>query len=331
MEGTIVVIAETDHGAVTPASLEAAAFAGRLGESLRLPVRLVLPGGMERSRAGAPGLPVTAIPGAAMAQYSSETWTMSLAPILQSRKAEFVVLAHSSRGADFAPGLAMRLRGSCVTAVESFRREGAAVVFSRPAWNGKLRMEVEPQALPAVVTVLPGAVKPAVPPRKDPAETEMEMEEIDAGAPAAGRIEPLGTIAAEPGGARLAEADVIVAAGKGMGSAENIGLIEELAGHFPHSAVAGSRAACDAGWVDHRLQIGQTGKTVAPKLYIACGISGAVQHLAGMRGALCTAAINRDPQAPIFRVADYGVVEDLTTFLPLLVEAIEKRKRRSPA
>jgi len=329
MEGTIVVIAETDHGAVTPASFEAAAFAGRLGESLRLPVRLVLPGAIDRGHAAAAGIPATVVGGAATAQYCSETWMASLAPILQRRKAAFVVLAHSSHGADFAPGLAMRLGGSCVTAVEAFRLEGAAVVFSRPAWNGKLRMEVEPHSLPAVVTVLPGAVKPAVPPPKDPAETE--MEEIAAGEPAAGRIEPLGTIEAEPGGARLSEADVIVAAGKGVGSPENVRLVEELARLFPRSAVAGSRAACDAGWVDHRLQIGQTGKTVAPKLYIACGISGAAQHLAGMRGALCTAAINRDPQAPIFRIADYGVVEDLTTFLPLLVEAIAKSKRRSPA
>ncbi len=264
MEGTIVVIAEIDHGSVTPASLEAAAFAGQLGESLRLPLRLVVAGAIDREQAAAAGIPATVVAGAAMAQYSSETWTMSLAPILQSRKATFVVLAHSSRGADLAPGLAMRLGGSCVTAVEAFRLDGGAVVFSRQAWNGKLRMEVEPQSVPAVVTVMPGAVKPAVPPRKDPADAEMEMEEIDAGAPISGRMEPLGTIEAEPGGARLAEADVIVAAGKGLGSAENIGLVEELAGHFPHSAVAGSRAACDAGWVDHRLQIGQTGKTVAP-------------------------------------------------------------------
>jgi electron transfer flavoprotein alpha subunit len=329
MEETIVVVAEIDHGSVTPASLEAAAFAGQLGESLRLPLRLVVAGAIDREQAAAAGIPATVVAGAAMAQYCSETWTMSLAPILQSRKAAFVVLAHSSRGADFAPGLAMRMGGSCVTAVESFRREGGAVVFSRPAWNGKLRMDVAPQAFPAVVTVMPGAVKADAPLRKDRAARE--GVEIVAVAPAAGRIEPLVTIAAEAGGTRLSEADVIVAVGKGVGSPENLRLVEELAGCFPHSAVAGSRAACDAGWVDHRLQIGQTGKTVAPKLYIACGISGAVQHVAGMRGAFCTAAINRDPQAPIFRVADYGVIEDLTTFLPLLVGAIEKRKRRSPA
>ncbi len=331
MEGTIIVIAEIDQGGVTPASFEAAAFAGQLGEALRLPVRLVLPGAGDRNRmeADAAGLPVTVVTGTAMARYCSETWVASLAPVLKAGKAAFIVLAHSSRGADFAPGLAMRLDGACITAVEAFRLEGGAAVFSRPAWNGKLRMDVEPQTLPAVVTVLPGAVKAIAPPRKG--RTGTEVEEIDAGASPAGRIAPLGTIEAETGGTRLSEADVIVAAGKGLGSPENLTLVEDLARLFPHSAVAGSRAACDAGWLDGRLQVGQTGKTVAPKLYIACGISGAAQHVAGMRGSLCIAAVNRDPQAPIFRIADYGAVEDLATFLPLLVEAIEKRKRRSPA
>jgi electron transfer flavoprotein alpha subunit len=135
------------------------------------------------------------------------------------------------------------------------------------------------------------------------------------------RIRALGVAAAEIQDLDLTLADVIVCAGRGVGSAENIDAVRRLAALFPKSAVACSRPVCDLGWMDYRHQVGLTGRTVAPKLYIACGVSGAAQHLAGMRGAGFVVAVNKDPHAAIFQVADVGVVEDLAAFIPLLISS----------
>ena len=135
------------------------------------------------------------------------------------------------------------------------------------------------------------------------------------------RIRALGIAAAEIQDLDLTLADVIVCAGRGVGSAENIDAVRRLAALFPKSAVACSRPVCDLGWMDYRHQVGLTGRTVAPKLYIACGVSGAAQHLAGMRGAGFVVAVNKDPHAAIFQVADVGVVEDLAAFIPLLISS----------
>jgi electron transfer flavoprotein alpha subunit len=126
----------------------------------------------------------------------------------------------------------------------------------------------------------------------------------------------------------LKDAEVIVAAGRGVGKKENISLIERLAAVFPGSAVGASRSACDLGWLEHKHQIGTTGQTVSPKLYIACGVSGAFQHVSGMRGAQTVVAINTDIHASIFQVAHYGIVEDLTTFIPILLEELSKAQPR---
>jgi electron transfer flavoprotein alpha subunit len=122
----------------------------------------------------------------------------------------------------------------------------------------------------------------------------------------------------------LKDAEVIVSGGRGLGKKENASLIRRLAALFPRSAVGASRSACDLGWFEHKHQIGTTGQTVSPKLYIACGISGAFQHVSGMRGAQTIVAINTDIHAPIFQVAHYGIVEDLETFIPLLIEATNR-------
>ena len=124
----------------------------------------------------------------------------------------------------------------------------------------------------------------------------------------------------------ITEAKVIVAAGRGIGEAEKLGIIEQLAKVFPRSAVAGSRIVCDMGWLEYKCQVGVTGATVTPELYIACGISGAVQHVSGMRSSGFIVAINTDPAAAIFQTADICVVEDLTTFIPILIEMYEKLK-----
>ncbi len=375
MNVEIVVIAEVAaEGRPAPVSLELIAFAKSLRRNAAEPIRVFLPGrgigAAAAELARLPGVAVTGIEGESLASYSAEAWKEALAPLLAARKTRFICVSHNANGADFAPGLAVRLGAACITAVEAFRIEAEGPIFSRSILKGKLQMEIVPEAETAVVTLLPGAFRRGDAPsspmdkaRKDGTNTtqnetvllpeefrrkaipptgvttlkekKSEVQGDRAGPPAAEMISvpdiplktrPLGLLPAPDEAADLAAAEVIVSAGRGIGGEENIELLRRLAFLFSRAAIGASRAVCDAGWLPCRYQIGQTGKTVSPRLYIACGISGALQHLAGMRGSQCIVAVNRDPQAAIFRVADVAVVEELVSFLPLLIAACRKHR-----
>ncbi len=359
MERTICVIAEISAGRIPPATDEAVAFARRLRALTGLKIRILAlqpPGsGAADTLVAATGLPVTALVGPALAAYGAEAWLAALVPVLEAMPAAFVCLPHTATGADYAPALAVRLKAACITAVEGCRRDAAGVVFTRSLCKGKLKMDVASTADACVLTLLPGVTAAAEPPDtggatpgeaaapeafvltpetpagKDPAgggDTPPGQPQVSPDVPVTvvpcdcspARNRPLGRIPAPETDLDLEAAEVIVAAGKGIGGAENLGLIRRLAAIFPKGAVGASRLVCDAGWLPYPLQVGVTGKTVAPRLYLACGISGTIQHVTGMRGSRCIVAINTDPRAAIFQVAHYGIVEDLTTFIPLLLD-----------
>jgi len=365
MERTICVIAEISDGRIPPATDEAVAFARRLSGLTGLKVRILAlqpPGsGAADALAAATGLPVTALIGPALVAYGAEAWLAALMPLLESFTPAFICIPHTATGADYAPALAVRLKAACITAVEGCRRDAAAVVFTRSLCKGKLKMAVASTADACVVTLLPGATAAAVPPNAERAtpeegaaqETPILTAETPGGKdPAAGtdtptgqpqalpdvpvtvvpcvcapvRTRPLGRIPAPETDLDLNAAEVVVAAGKGLGREENLALIRRLAAIFPKGAVGASRLVCDAGWLPYPHQVGVTGKTVAPRLYLACGISGTIQHVTGMRGSSCIIAINTDPKAAIFQVAHYGIVEDLTTFIPLLLDLVKMRE-----
>ena len=366
-EGIAVILEGGAEGRPAPVSLELIAFAKSLRRNAAEPIRVFLPGrgigAAAAELARLPGVAVTGIEGESLASYSAEAWKETLAPLLAARKTRFICVSHNANGADFAPGLAVRLGAACITAVEAFRIEAEGPVFSRSILKGKLQMEIVPEAETAVVTLLPGAFRRGDAPsspmdkaRKDGTvllpeefrrkaipptgattlkEEKSEVQGDRAGPPAAEMISvpdiplktrPLGLLPAPDEAADLAAAEVIVSAGRGIGGEENIELLRRLASLFSRAAIGASRAVCDAGWLPCRYQIGQTGKTISPRLYIACGISGALQHLAGMRGSQCIVAVNRDPQAAIYRVADVAVVEELVSFLPLLIAACRKHR-----
>lgn len=320
----IVIIVDLENGAAHPAGLEAVRAARALARG-EAPLCIMTLGDSVRNAAtdlaARTGIDVLALENERASGYTAGLWKAALAEAIEPLDPRFVVVPHTARGYDFAPGLAVRLGAACLTAVEAVREDEGAIVLERSAFGGKALMDLLPPDGRVVLTVQPGAFPTEeTVPASPGAVTVRHSEAVDT------RFRFLGRTAVESGAASLNEAEVIVAAGRGIGKKENLELIRALASLFPHSALAGSRAVCDAGWMEYARQVGVTGKTVAPRLYIACGISGTAQHLAGMKNSQTIVAINTDPGAPIFSVAHIGIVEDLTNFIPLFIETCKKKQ-----
>lgn len=230
-----------------------------------------------------------------------------------------ILTAATATGKDLAPRIAARVDGPCGMDVTDVAVEGNAIRVTRPVYAGKAIEALDLTGTP-VIAVRPGAIS-AVSASKAGAREDIAVAEFEH------RLKVTGVSAPEQASVDVAEARVIVSGGRGLGKAEEFALLRELADAFGgEAAVGASRAVVDAGWIGHGAQVGQTGKTVAPDLYFAIGISGAIQHLAGMRTARTIVAINRDKDAPIFKVADYGIVGDLFEVVPALTEAVKKAK-----
>ena len=311
----IYIIAEQRKGSITQETYELVGFAHIIGKGEN-PVFL-LPGKNSEESAREisqkTGCDVIALTGNHLELYNTFGYAHALMEVLQEEAAAWVCLPHTSMGYDLAPRLAVLLNAACITGVES-AGQGS---LSRAVFSGRFREEIVPKTPRVVVTVLPGAFH-ACEERTGPAGKVKVMEAVFSDLPS----RTLGTAESVLRDSLLRDAEVVVSAGRGIGKKENISLIKRLAAVFPRSAIGASRSVCDLGWFEHQHQIGTTGQTVAPRLYIACGISGAFQHLSGMRGAQTIVAINTDVHAAIFQVAHYCIVEDLTTFIPILLDEL---------
>jgi len=230
-----------------------------------------------------------------------------------------VVFAATATGKDLAPRVAAKLGVGVAMDVTDLSVEGGTIVATRPVYAGKAMQKVRVLGKPAVISVRPSVFTP--PPGAH--ASQLKPESLSVASP--GRVVVREIKAAPAGILDVAEAQVIISGGRGLKEPANFKVLEELARAFGgQAAVGASRAVVDAGWRAHADQVGQTGKTVSPSLYIAVGISGAIQHLAGMRTSKVIVAINKDKDAPIFKVADYGVVGDLFEIVPKLTEEIRK-------
>jgi electron transfer flavoprotein alpha subunit len=259
------------------------------------------------------GCDVMAVNGESLARYNSQAYRDAVLDLLKPQKPTWVCLAHTSRGYDLAPGLAVGLNAECITAVEAVHEK----TFSRSVFSGRFVEEITPAKAPTVLTIQPGAFGKYAGTGNGGKVTVSEFSY------SSNRIRPLGIKEPALRDSSLKDAEVIVSAGRGIGKKENLPLLKELAGLFPRSSIGASRSACDLGWLEYKHQIGTTGRSVSPKLYIACGISGAIQHVSGMKTAQSIVAINIDPHAAIFRIAHFCIVEDVTTFIPVLIEEIK--------
>lgn len=327
MKDKVIIIAEHLQGKINPAVYELITFAENLCSGKRENVELVIPGkeikGIAETLARDSGLPVTGIENSALEFYNTECYIEILAEFLSQREFDYICTLHTSTGFDFTPALALKLKTPCITGVEKLSTDNnGSPVFTRSLFNSKLKMDITSENDVSLITVQPGSFK--APEREIPSKPGVyEIFESDYSPQ---RIKSTGIIRAEPDDYPITEAAIIVSAGKGIGKEENLNLIRQLADMFPHSAIGSSRILCDLGWLDYRHQVGTTGKTVSPKLYIACGISGTVQHVSGMKGSNIVVAINNDPMAAIFNIADYCVVEDLTKFIPVFIDIFRKYK-----
>lgn len=254
-----------------------------------------------------------------LANYSPSAYTDLVLEAVTETKAEYLIFGDTALGKDLAPRVGARLNAGCIMDCISVDLAGDSPVFTRPVYAGKALIDVVFKSDQKVVTIRPNIFKANV--SEASQELKVEPKEVSNLNLKTKVIE----YKKSEGKLDVAEADIIVSGGRGLKAPENFSLVENLADVLG-AAVGASRAAVDAGWRPHREQVGQTGKTVSPTLYIACGISGAIQHLAGMSSSKYIVAINKDKDAPIFTVADYGIAGDVFEILPALTEEIKKAK-----
>ncbi|WP_234407844.1 electron transfer flavoprotein subunit alpha/FixB family protein [Anaerosinus massiliensis] len=269
---------------------------------------------------------VLVVEGEEYKDYSTDGYTNAMVKLVEKYKPSVLLIGASNHGKDLSPRISARLEtgvtADCtVLGIDEATRE---IEWTRPAFGGNYMATVVcSNTRPQIGTVRPGVFKKALP---DDARTAPVIKEEICTPAEMIRTKVIDLIKAVGGSAvKIEEAEVIVSGGRGMGKQESFALLKDLADLFG-GAVGASRAAVDAGWMPPLQQVGQTGKTVGPKIYFACGISGAIQHLAGMTSSDIIVAINKDPEAPIFDVADYGVVGDLFEVIPALIEEIKKSR-----
>lgn len=265
---------------------------------------------------------VVVVENPALSNYNPEVATATAAERIKSGGYRAAVFTTSAQGRDLAPRVAARLGVSAVTDVLSFEIQSDKVVVRHPMNIGKVIATISIAATPAVIAMRPNVIAPAQ--NQKAGRVENAQPAVD---PASTRVKVLETKQGSRDKLDLAEAPVVIAGGRGLKAAENFKLVEDLASAFGNAAVGATRAVTDDGWRPHSDQIGQTGRLVSPELYIAVGISGAVQHLAGMRTSKTIVAINKDKEAPIFKVADYGIVGDVFDIVPALTDAVREAKK----
>ena len=322
----ILVIAEQRDGKLNRGTWESIVGAQQLALEIRAPIGVLVPGtgtsGPAAELAAAAVQEVVTLESAALEPYTPDGFTAALQDAIARLPATHVLLPHTYQTRDFAPKLAARMDRALVTDVTAIKRAGGETAFVRPMFQGRLTADVVPQGpAPHFVTFQIGAFRvDQVARGASPAPIRALEVKIDA--PAI-RQKPEPPFQQAKQAVDLSQAERIVSVGRGIKEQANIAIAQKLAEALG-AEIAASRPICDAGWLPMERQVGSSGQTVAPKLYLALGISGAIQHLVGMKGANTIVAINKDPDAPIFEVADYGIVGDLFEIVPAIIEAVKQ-------
>ncbi len=322
----IIVVAEQREGKLNRASFETVAAAQAISQETAWPVEVVLPGSevaeLARELAGLAVEKIYALNALSLGAYTSDAYVHALKHFLRGRDAKLVLFPHTYQVRDFAPRLALALDSTVISDAIGYKLESGRMLFTRPMFQGKFVADVSFRGEPPwLATIQAGSY------RAEQAKTGSAPVEVVQAAelPGPPRVRPHEVFQEATQAVDLSQAEIIVAVGRGIKEQKNIALAEELA-HVLGGQVAASRPICDSGWMPLERQIGSSGQTVSPKLYIALGISGAIQHIVGMKGASTIVAVNKDPEAPIFEIADYGIAGNLFDVVPALIDGIKKAK-----
>jgi electron transfer flavoprotein alpha subunit len=320
----IAVFMETRDGKIKKSSLEALSEAKRRSGEMGVETAAVLVGGavadLVPSAFALGAAKVYLIENKALVDYSSQAYALALAEFVGEVKPAALFFAATAMGRDLAPRVAARLGAGLASDCVKIAVKAGALEFTRPIYAGKAYLTFTLRSTPKLATLRPNTfpLGEAVPSAGEVVERQIAIPD---GA-VKGRVAEV--IKEESAEVDVTEADVVVSGGRGLKGPENFALLHDLAAVFPRAAVGASRSAVDSGWIGHQHQVGQTGKTVSPNLYVAVGISGAIQHLAGMSSSKVIVAVNKDAEAPIFKVADYGIVGDLFEVVPRLKDELKK-------
>ena len=326
----ILVIAECRHGQIAPVSFELLGIGRKLADKRDVTLSVLLLGDKveEYSKAliaaGADTVLLGTSP--ALAQFREDVFAKILTRVIRERKPEVVLAGATAIGRSVVPFVATQVNAGLTADCTQLdiRESDGMLLQTRPAFGGNIMATIEcPDTRPQMATVRPNVMPTPEPDPKRSGETLLlDLKESDLNS----AVEVLETVQSEEDNVNIQEVEVLVSGGRGLASEKGFALVRALANEL-NAAVAASRAAVDAGWIPYPHQVGQTGKTVSPKLYIACGISGAIQHAVGMQSAEVVVAINRDAEAPIFDIATYGIVGDLNNVLPELIKQLQARKK----
>ncbi len=326
MAETVLAIAEQHSGRLNRVSLEtvaaAQAIAAQMGWQVELAVLGSDPNAAAQELAACQAAKVYALTSPRLEPYTADGYTHALRTFLASHPCKLILLPHTYQVRDFAPTLALALQTTVVSDVTACRVENGKLLFTRQMFQGKFAADVAFAGEgPYLVTLQNAAF------RSDQAQAgSAPVENVAVEIPAeAVRVQPQEIFQEAKHAVDLTQAEIIVAVGRGIKEQKNIALAEALAAALG-AELAASRPICDAGWLPLDRQVGSSGQTVAPKLYLALGISGAIQHIVGMKGARAVVAINKDAEAPIFEIADIGIVGNMFDIVPALTEEIQKSK-----
>lgn len=316
---SILVIADVKRRTVNPSTLELINIAQKIAKIKNLSINLLVPFGNIGGDSYCSHEFTTYILNLNIGQYRAITLVNQISNVIGQVGATYILGLHTPFTIDFMPSLSVGIDAQCITQIHTLDvRESITVIRGSNA--GKLDQHILINETPIILTIVPGSFEPYTISQIqnnniitiDIAEEEKHVN--------------CEFITKDMSDKSLDEADVIVGVGKGISSQDNLSLIYEFAKVFLHSAVAGSRIVCDYGWLPYSKQIGITGKSISPKVYIACAISGSSQHVAGIKGAKKIIAINQDPNAPIFNVSHYGVVADIFEFIPQFIDFVKRKQ-----
>jgi electron transfer flavoprotein alpha subunit len=317
---TVLVVAEQRDGRLNRATWEVVAAAQQLGGVLKIAVLGAAIGTLAGELSAAGVGEVVTVDAEALKEYTADGYVAALSALIQHDDPALVFLPHTYQTRDFAPALAARLARPLVTDVVAIKADDNRIVYTRPIFQGKLSADLTPSGPPPhLATFQIGAfradsvLRGAAPGAITSAPVSIEASAI--------RQKPEPPFKEAKQAVDLSQAERIVAVGRGIKGQEHLKIVQELA-QAMGAELAASRPICDAGWLPMDRQVGSSGQTVAPKLYLALGISGAIQHLVGMKGSRTIVAINKDPEAPIFEVADYGIVGDLFEVVPAMIKEL---------